>query len=67
MDVADLCKAELTVLLAFDLDPYELWDVDRDSLPGAVNWSLDPDSSDGEHVVVIGPEFADALPQKVDW
>ena len=50
-----------------DRDPHELWDEELGAVSGGVNWSSDPDTPPGEHVVVIGPELDDPQPAKVDW
>ncbi|GAA1291913.1 type I-E CRISPR-associated endonuclease Cas1e [Saccharothrix xinjiangensis] len=50
-----------------DHDPHELWDEELGAVSGGVNWSADTDTSLGEHMVVIGPEFDDTPPAKVDF
>ncbi|CCH30685.1 hypothetical protein ABZ816_00255 [Actinosynnema sp. NPDC047251] len=50
-----------------DRDPDELWDDELGAVSGGVNWSSDLDAPPGEHLTVIGPDFDDAAPAKVDW
>ncbi|SER20404.1 type I-E CRISPR-associated endonuclease Cas1e [Actinokineospora terrae] len=48
-------------------DPHQLWDEELGAVPSGINWSPAHDTPSGEHVVVIGPEFDDPPPAKVDF